>query len=114
MGEMTDEDGVHLGFTNFTGSDGSHLRVLYEGFGNSAGAKKYLEKRIGKAAKLIDRGDKVDSTGKIVGERAEMLLRLNGGKEAFAVLWTDGELFHEIHSLSRESVLQLEKVYRYR
>jgi hypothetical protein len=46
MGELKDEDGVHLGFTNFTGSDGSKLTVLYESFGSSEEARSYLEKQI--------------------------------------------------------------------
>jgi len=29
MGEMRDEDGVHLGFTNFTASDGNTLTKSY-------------------------------------------------------------------------------------
>src|SRR5215469_13812377 len=36
MGEMKDADGVHLGFTAFKASDGTHLTVLYGDFADSA------------------------------------------------------------------------------
>jgi hypothetical protein len=39
MGEMQDEDGVHLGFTNLKTSDGNALRVLYEDFESPATAQ---------------------------------------------------------------------------
>ena len=111
MGEVFDEDGVHLGFTHFTGSDGSKLTVLYGGFGTPEVAKNYLEKQIAKAAKLVEREKKADSNGKTVGERAEILLRLDDGKAIPAILRTDGPEFHEFSSSSRDSLLQLEKRY---
>jgi hypothetical protein len=113
MGELRDEDGVHLGFTNFTASDGNTLAVLYEDFGSPATAQTYLEKQMAKAAKVIDRQNKLSPDGTVVGERAEILLRLSSEKAIPAVLWTDGVKFHEIYSTSRDSVLELERVYRY-
>jgi hypothetical protein len=113
MGEMRDEDGVHLGFTNFKASDGSTLTLLYEDFGSPATAQAFLEKQIAKAAKVVDRKNKLSPSGTVVGERAEILLRLSSEKAIPAVLWTDGVKFHEIYSTSRDSVLELERVYRY-
>ncbi len=111
MGEVFDEDGVHLGVTHFTGSDGSKLTILYGGFGTPEAAKNYLEKQIAKAAKLVEQGKRVDSSGKTVGERAEILLRLDDGKVIPAILRTDGPQFHEFSSSSHDSLLQLEKRY---
>jgi hypothetical protein len=113
MGEMLDEDGVHLGFTNFTASDGNTLTVLYENFGSPAIAQAFLEKQIAKAVKVIERKKKLNPAGTVVGERAEILLKLSVEKPIPAVLWTDGVKFHEIYSSSRDSVLELERVYRY-
>jgi hypothetical protein len=113
MGELRDEDGVHLGFTNFTASDGNTLAVLYEDFGSPATAEAFLEKQMAKAAKVIDRQNKLSPDGTVVGERAEILLRLSLEKTVPAVLWTDGVKFHEIYSTSRDCVLELERVYRY-
>jgi|KBSMisStaDraftv2_1062788.scaffolds.fasta_scaffold496834_2 hypothetical protein len=113
MGEMQDEDGVHLGFTNFTASDGNKLTVLYEDFGIPATAQAFLEKQIAKAVKVIERKKKLNPAGTVVGERAEILLKLSPEKSIPAVLWTDGVKFHEIYSSSRDSLLELERVYRY-
>jgi len=111
MGEMQDEDGVHLGFTNLKASDGNALRVLYEDFGSPASAQAFLEKQIAKAVKEVERKKKLNRAGTVVGERAEILLRLSSEKTVPAVLWTDGVKFHEIYSSSRGCVLELERVY---
>ncbi|MGB6882775.1 MAG: hypothetical protein WBE10_01865 [Candidatus Acidiferrum sp.] len=100
-----------MGFTAFKGSDGSALMVLYEDFAGSAVAQSYFEKQIAKAAKVIKREKKLNTSGKAVGDRAEILLRLDDGKTIPAVLRTDGLSFHEFYSASRESLLQLEKRY---
>jgi hypothetical protein len=113
MGELRDEDGVHLGFTNFRASDGNTVTVLYEDFGSPATAEAFLEKQIAKAATVVERKDKLGPDGRVVGERAEITLGLSAEKAVPAVLWTDGVKFHEIYSTSRDSVLELERVYRY-
>jgi len=113
MGEVRDEDGVILGFTNFKSSDGDALTVLYQDFGSLATAQAFLEKQLAKAAKVVDRKNKLSPDGAVVGERAEILLRLSPERSIPAVLWTDGVKFHEIYSTSRDSVLELELVYRY-
>jgi hypothetical protein len=112
-GEVEDEDHVHLGTTLFKASDGSTLQVLYEDFGSAAKARGYLEKQLAKAVKVLERKRKLNADGKVVGERAEILLRLSAEEVVHAILWTDGVKFHEIHSSSRDNILELEKVYRY-
>lgn len=112
MGEMEDEDGVSLGFTSFKAADGSALTVLYHDFDNREAAHHYFETRIQKAEKLVERKQKVGTSGNIVGERAEVLVHAQYGSMP-AVLWTDGFKFHEIYSSSRKSILKLEKVYQY-
>jgi hypothetical protein len=111
MGELLDENKVHLGFTNFKGSDGSALTVLYDDFPDFADAQDYFDKQILKAAKVIKREKKLDPKGKIIGDRAEILLRVHYGKTIPAILRIDGPRFHEFYSSSRESMLQLEKQY---
>jgi len=113
MGELRDKDGVHLGFTLFKASDGSGLTVLYEGFGSPARAQEYFEKQLVQAVRVIERKNKLNALGKVVGERAEILFSVDSKKTMPAVLWIDGELFHEIYSPSRERILELEKVYKY-
>jgi hypothetical protein len=113
MGEMRDEDGVHLVFTDVKASDGNYLTVLYQDFNSPADAQAFFEKQLAKAAKVVDRKNKLSPDGTFVGERAEILLGLSSGGAIPAVLWTDGVKFHEISSTSRDSVLELERVYPY-
>jgi hypothetical protein len=63
--------------------------------------------------KAIERKKKLNSARKVVGERVEILWRLSPEEAMPAVLWNDGVKFHEIRSWSRDSILELEKVYRY-
>jgi hypothetical protein len=110
MGEL-DDDGVHLGFTNFDASDGSGLRLLYEDFDSPASAQAFFEKQLAKAEKIVERKKKLNAAGGVVGERAEILMRRPPEKSLPAVLWTNGVAFREIYSTSRHSLLELEKVY---
>ena len=111
MGELEDADGVHLGFTHFKASDGVRLTVLYEDFDHAAKAEEYFQKQLANAAKVIERGNKVNDAGKVVGVRAQILLRLDPPKTMPAVLWTDGQTFREIRSSSLKDILELEKVF---
>jgi hypothetical protein len=113
MGEMRDEDGTHLGFTNFKAFDGTILIVLYTDFDDPKKAQAYFEKQLGKAVKIIVREKKLDAEGKVVGERAEILLRLSPRKSMPAVLWVYGVSFHEIYSNSSKKNLELEKWYKH-
>lgn len=109
-GEVQTKDGMHLGFTDFWAADGVSLRVLY----NDEGAEA-LSKEIGRATRIIKRGPKLDSKGKIVGERAlvELPPANRGWPTSFAVMWADGPKFHEIRSSSLRHILELEKIYKY-
>jgi hypothetical protein len=113
MGEGFDEDGVHLGFSGYTASDGTKLTASYTWFFGDEGAPKYFERQLAKAAKVIERKKKLNSAGKVVGERAQILRRVDPQTTVPAVLWWDGKTFHEIYSSSLNSILQLEKVYKY-
>jgi hypothetical protein len=113
MGEGYDEDGVHLGFSGYTASDGTKLTASYNWFFGKEGAQEYFEKQLAKAAEVIERTKKLNGAGKVVGERAQILRRVDPQKTVPAVLWTDGKTFHEIYSSSLNSILQLEKVYKY-
>jgi hypothetical protein len=113
VGEGRDEDGVHLGFSNYKASDGIGLIALYTYFSSAEEAQNYFQKQLAEAAKVIERKKKLNSVGKVVGERAQILKRVGPQKTSPAVLWTDGITFHEIYSSSLEDILELEKVYKY-
>jgi hypothetical protein len=112
-GEVEDEDHIPLGTTLFKASDGRTLEVLYEDFGSPAKARDYLENRLARAERVLARENKLDAKGKVIGERAEILLRLSKQEVWHAILWTDGVKFHEIISSSLDDLLELERVYRY-
>jgi hypothetical protein len=109
-GEIQTKEGIHLGFTDYWAADGISLRVLYNDDGAAA-----FSKEVGNATRIVKRGPKLDSKGKIVGERAlvELPPANRGWPTRFAVMWTDGFRFHEIRSSSLQHILELEKIYKY-
>jgi hypothetical protein len=78
MGELVDEDGVHLGFTLWQAPDGRSYTVIHNEFSSPLAAQEYLDKQTGKAIQVIKRGDARDSKGKIVGKRSEVTLGSKG------------------------------------
>lgn len=109
-GELQTKEGTHLDFIDYWASDGVSVRMLY----TNVDAQQAFDREIAQATKVVKRGSKLDSNGRIVGERAQVLLSpLQDGHSFFAVIWTDGAKFHEIRSRSLRHILELEKVYRY-
>lgn len=103
MGELLDEDGIHLAVTTWEPRDGGGwtVTVIHNEFPTPLGAKEYLDKQVAKAVRVIKRG-RAKSHGKIDGMRVELILRgisRNGGElERPAVLRTDGPQFYEVSS----------------
>jgi hypothetical protein len=113
-GELLTEDGETLGFTNFSASDGVELQVLYKDFDDALKATEVFDKQISRSIKIVERGKRLDQAGKVIGERAQVILPSRGPHQKLsAVLWTDGPKFHQIQSNSLPEILELEKVYRY-
>ena len=113
-GEVETKDGVSLGFTEFTASDGVGLRVFYLRNPSPSQAQEAFNKELATAVKVAERGAKQDRNGKVVGERARILVRATKPFHPFsAVIWTEGPTFREITSGSSRHALEFEKVYRY-
>jgi hypothetical protein len=113
MGEISFDNGIRLGFTDYTTSDGAWLRVLYLTEDGEVQAVTAFHQRLAHAAKVISRSEMKDAKGKVVGERAQILAPAAPPAPPFhAVIWTDGPTFHEVESSSLQHVLQFEKVYR--
>jgi hypothetical protein len=121
-GEIETSYGVPLGFTNFKSSDGVGLTVFYLVRNDAVRAVQAFNEDLARAATAIERSAKKDSNGNVLGERAQILLPSTipippfpavAGPQLPAVVWTDGQTFHEITSSSLQKVLELEKVYRY-
>jgi hypothetical protein len=106
------QDGEVLGFTTYKASNGVGLTSIYNTFDEASHAAAFFEKELGLAAKVITRGEKINKDGKVIGERAEILLP-KPNEKLTAVMWTDGRNFHEIDSTSLEVILEFEKGYKY-
>jgi hypothetical protein len=112
VGELTTEKGVSLSFTTFEASDGVRLTVISREFDSPERAKQELDKGIAKAVKIIERGVKRNTAGRIVGNRVHVLLSSGSSDHpTSALLWTQGRYFHEITSASWTDILELEKRY---
>jgi hypothetical protein len=121
MGEIETRSGVHLGFTNFTASDGIGLQVFYLVKHDPVQSAQAFDEEVARAVKVVDRGPKRSASGKVVGERAQILFPTTirippfhavAGLPRPAVIWTNGPKFHEISSGSLQHVLEFEKGYR--
>jgi hypothetical protein len=113
MGEMQDDkEGITLGFTSYKASEGPGLIAMDHEFESSGKAHDYFEKKLSKAANVVDRKDNLNRAGKVVGERAQIQLLPENKETESAVLWTDGKMFREIFSSTPKNISELEKLYR--
>jgi hypothetical protein len=113
MGTMKMEDGADASFKKLRASDGVGLLAIYRRFDSPSLAKEQFDKRSIRFASVVKRGVKKDELGKTVGERAEVILRLDEHQTIPAILWTNRSSYHEIRSISVPDMLALEKTYDY-
>jgi hypothetical protein len=71
MGELKADDGTRLSFTGFEASDGVKLTAVYGEFDSPTRANEEFDKELHKAIKVVERGEKKDGTGRVVGVRAQ-------------------------------------------
>lgn len=119
MGEISDRtaahlglkteghEGVRLGFTLYLASDGVRLTAKQGKFASASEAERYLDSVVGRSAKVLKRGRMNDKSGKLVGHRAEVVLKQNKSITEYGVLWTSGPWFQEIDSTSLQDNLAL-------
>lgn len=111
MGEAYDEDGIHFGITTWKTPDGTTWTVTHNEFPSPAAAQEYLDKEVTKALKIVKRGNVKDSSGQIVGKRAEVIVNAQekeDNRETPAVLRTKGAHFYIILSDSFRHISQFE------
>jgi hypothetical protein len=103
---------IPFSFHDYQSSDGVALSTFIEKRRSSAGAKRALRIETRKAARIIARSPRVNSSGRRVGDRA-VLIRSNQGryKGEAAIIWTDGPTLHRIESPSLRHALLFEKLY---
>ncbi len=113
LGEPVSKDGAKMMMIRgYQASDGVRLSVVSGEFESSSEANDYFEKEIGKALKVLKRGDKTDSSERVEGRRAEVeLTTYTPTGSAPAVVWTAGSLFYEIVSPSMADNIKLEKLF---
>jgi hypothetical protein len=76
--------------------------VIHNQFPGDLGAQAYFDKVLSKTARIIRRAKKRATTGKIVGERAEVVMQGDSLKgQNLAILYTYGANYIEILSSSK-------------
>jgi hypothetical protein len=103
-------DEVHLGFKNLDASDGEKLVIRDGEFRTPDEAARYLDWSMqNRADRVIANGKKVNRQGKIVGRRAEVLLKSDSKAKTWVVAWTEEAYFFAVYAPTLECALQVEK-----
>jgi hypothetical protein len=108
-----DLDGIDASFQSYRSSDGVGVLFLTQVLSSAESARLEFEKRGQSAIRIIERGDKVDREGNIIGERAVLPFfdRAKTDKEMVAVLWTRKIDLLVIETQSMEHALAFEQKY---
>src|ERR1051325_233150 len=97
---------------DFISSDGGDI-TLYHEF-TSPEQTRYLFQSNSSAAKLIERGSKLNAQGHKVGEKATIVFPFDGKNEVARIFWTDGEdfWFVQASSLKRAKEFENSEIFR--
>ena len=122
MGEMEDKaatktgfrtylfDYAHLAFTNLDSSNGEKVTVYHAQFRRASEAERYFDWILKKdAAQIIRQEGKTDLEGKVVGRKAEFLLKSDGNVKEWEIMWTDNVHFILISAPTVECAEELER-----
>jgi len=122
MGEAIDNEATDAGFesleagrvklalTVFKASDGEGLTVEHVIFRSPDDASRYFHWMIEKrATDILNQGSKLDKNGRVIGVRAEVVVKLPGASSA--IMWTNNQHFFVIFSPSLSDAVELEKRY---
>jgi hypothetical protein len=106
-------DGRRMGFTTWEGSDGSKIGVIHYQFESPIEAKTYFGNKVGEAIRIIKRGKLRDRKGRIVGERAEVILGSNESPNMVpTLLFVGGPHFYRYDGTTLEALLKFENENR--
>ena len=101
-----------LGMTTFKASDSAYVTLESGEFVSPSEASRYLQYRVGLAAKILSSATRTDNDGKEIGERAQIVLASgSSGITTSAIVWTLGKWLYVIKSHSLADCLELEKKY---
>ena len=96
---------AHFGFTNFKASNGDGLMVLYGDFRNPEEARRYLDWKVGRSAKILSKAAKTGTTE----TRVEIVP--DSDHSEVDVVWVVGPVVHVICAHELSDALELEKQY---
>jgi hypothetical protein len=105
-------DGTRLIFRDYKTADGTGADIALGTFASPALAKAQLHRWLELPHKPTKVEDKVDPSGKVIGERVVASFKDVDGKDVTKVIWTEGSEYFEIGSLSLSTALNLEKWIR--
>jgi hypothetical protein len=101
---------VKLALTAFKASDGEGLTVEHGIFRSPDEASRYFHWMIEKpATDILNQASKLDKNGRVIGERAEVVVKLP--RASSAIMWTNNQHFFVILSPSLSDAVELEKRY---
>lgn len=101
---------VHLG-TTVIDACGETLTVQGGEFSSAQEAKRFFEWNMQRASRTVAQSTLMDSNGKLLGYRAELILNMDG-RSCVAIMWTSGARFKVILAPSFTNATELEKRYR--
>ena len=106
------KDGAPFSSQLYQSSDGIELTVTRENRDSAGRANKELQKKLKGSLRIIGRAPKLDEKGERVGERVVAIFAFDDSqKEQASVLWTNGQQFYYIESLSLKHALEFEKQF---
>jgi hypothetical protein len=114
MGELETRDGTNLSFSTYVTPDGIFITITRGDFQSVKSAQAELNFRSKQAFRVIERGANTDIFGEKHGQRVLLAqTEAVGSLETLSVIWTDGNHYWELSSVSMPLLKALEKRYRY-
>jgi len=111
VGNGTTKDGNDFFFTELLSSKDVKAYKIWIPFKSSQLAVEELERVTKLSSKVIRSEPEVDEKGKTVGRRVLVLFQEQGSsKRRTRLCWTQGSLYQEISSESKDDVLAFEKI----
>jgi hypothetical protein len=106
------KDGAPFSSQLYQSSDGIEVTVTRENRDSAGRANKELQKKLKGSLRIIGRAPKLDEKRERVGERVVAIFAFDDSqKEQASVLWTNGQQFYYIESLSLKHALEFEKQF---
>jgi hypothetical protein len=100
---------VNLGANTYTSSSGESLSLVYGNFVTEKEANRYFDWQLGRSARVTSKGVKKNRLGKVVGQRAEVLIKED--PQQWEVMWTNEATFRAARGATLVDAVELERQY---